>query len=276
MRSNSSWRKQISCALSEIVLEKKSFAIESAESGKMNLLHRFQTFLKHHWLFLAACLGVAVLGALGFVGVTLAVRADLLRSLDFDLTVRIQDLTPVKLDEYLIWFGTIAKFQLIVPALILFLLIMQRWVMVVTSLGFLFVAHLLEIVGKEILFQPPPPFMFYRHPTEFVFPELHVFDVSSYPSGHSLRITFVTVTIFAVLWTSPRIPLLLKLAIGAALAGVAFLTMFSRVSLGEHWSSDVAGGFFLGLMCAALNVMFVLWKKTNARTHHAKTNSKTE
>jgi len=193
----------------------------------------------------------------------------MLRSLDFDLTVRIQNAVPHKLDEYFIALGTFAKFQVIVPAMVLFLLVMRRWVLAVTSLGLLFLGHVLEIVGKEILFQPPPPFMFYRHPTDFVFPDLHVFDVSSYPSGHSLRAVFVTITLFAVIWTSPRIPMLVKLGLGAVLAGFAILTMFSRVSLGEHWSTDVAGGFFLGLMIAAVNVMFVLWKTTTLKTNHS-------
>lgn len=221
-------------------------------------LQRITSFLKAHRVAIALCLCLAVLSGSGFALTTILVRADLLRSLDFDLTVRIQQNVPVRLDEYLIWFGTIAKFQVIVPLLVLILLVMRRWLLVVTSLGLLFIGHLLEIVGKEILFQPPPPFMFYRHPTEFVFPELHVFDVSSYPSGHSMRITFAVISLGAVIWMSPRLPQIVKLGLAAALSGVAFLTMFSRVSLGEHWMSDVLGGAFLGLMIASINVIFAL------------------
>lgn len=232
-------------------------------------LQRLSHFLKNHRLFIFVCLVVAVLAALGFFAVTMAVRADVLHALDFALTVKIQEHIPLKLDQYFIMIGGLVSFQVIVTALVLFLLVMRRWVMTFISLGLLFIAHLLEIVGKQILFQPPPPFMFYRHPTDFVFPELHVFDVSSYPSGHSLRVTFVTITVFAVIWTSPKIPQIVKLAIGVGLAGFAFLTMLSRVSLGEHWSSDVAGGFFLGLMIAALNVMFVLWKTTTFKKNHS-------
>lgn len=244
-----------------------------SETFKMLSLQRLSLFFKNHRLFLAICLAVALFAAFGFFAVTMAVRADLLRSLDFTLTVKIQQHVPLKLDEYFIMIGGLASFQVIVTALVVFLLVMRRWVMVLSSLFLLFIAHLLEIVGKEILFQPPPPFMFYRHPTDFVFPELHVFDVSSYPSGHSLRVTFVAITIFAVIWTSPKIPRFIKLGVGAGLTGFAFLVMFSRVSLGEHWSSDVAGGFFLGLMIAALNVMVVLWKTITFKTNHSNHNS---
>jgi len=231
-------------------------------------LHQLSHVLKSHRLFIFACLAASVFSAIGFFVVTIAVRADLLRNLDFALTVKIQERIPHRLDAYFITIGGLASFQVIVTALVIFLLMMRRWVMVVSSLFVLFVAHVLEIIGKQILFQPPPPFMFYRHPTDFVFPELHVFDVSSYPSGHSLRVTFVTITIFAVIWTSPKIPHIVKLSIGTGLAGFAFLTMLSRVSLGEHWSTDVVGGFFLGLMIAAFNVMFVLWKKIIFKMNH--------
>jgi len=203
------------------------------------------------------CSITAILSGLGFFLLTFLVRADLLRSIDFDLTVRIQENVPVRLDEYFIMFGTLAKFQVIVPTLVVLLLLLRRWVLVVSSLFLLFVAHLLEIVGKEILFQPPPPFMFYRHPTDFIFPDLHTFDVSSYPSGHSMRVVFVVITLFAVLWSSPKISFPIRLGLGAGLAGFSFIIVFSRVSLGEHWTSDVLGGAFLGLMIAAINVIFV-------------------
>jgi hypothetical protein len=123
----------------------------------MKPLQTLARYLKQHWRFLAACLATALFAAIGFFAVTVAVRADLLRSLDFALTVKIQGKVPPKVDELLIMLGGFASFQVIVPALLLFLFVMRRWIMVVTSLGLLFVAHLLEIVGKEILFQPPQP-----------------------------------------------------------------------------------------------------------------------
>jgi membrane-associated phospholipid phosphatase len=212
-------------------------------------------FTKSRWfIVLLGCICAFICG-LGFLVVTWLVRADLLRSFDFSLTVLIQDHVPQKFDEYLNWFGVIAKFQIIVPLLIVFLLVFRRWILALSSLALLFVAHLLEIVGKEILFQPPPPFMFYRHPTEYIFPDLHTFDHSSYPSGHTMRIIFAAVTMSMVIWQSRQIPAWVKVFSGVGVFGVAFLTMFSRVSLGEHWTSDVLGGLFLGLMIASVNVI---------------------
>jgi membrane-associated phospholipid phosphatase len=207
-------------------------------------------------------LGVAIAGGLLFLLKTLLVREDKLRSIDFDITVKIQHNTPKKLDEVFLWFGTIAKFQMIVPLTIILLLVMRRWGIAVTSLGFLFLAHLLEIVGKEILFQPPPPFMFYRHPTEFIFPALHTFDHSSYPC---MRILFAAMTLGLAVWQLKKVPFFIRLGVIGLFAGTAFMTMFTRVSLGEHWTSDVIGGAGLGMLAAGLNWFFMFWPKRNSQ-----------
>jgi len=214
---------------------------------------------------------LAIAGGLLFLLTTLLVRADKLRNLDFDITVKIQHNVPVKLDEYFLWFGTIAKFQVIVPLTIIVLLLMRRWVAAVSSLGLLFIAHLLEIVGKEALFQPPPPFMFYRHPTEFIFPDLHTFDHSSYPSGHSMRIVFAAMALGLAVWQARRLPVFIRLSLIALFSGVAFMTMFSRVSLGEHWTTDVIGGAGLGILAGGLNWIVMMWgNKSSGDTRERK------
>jgi membrane-associated phospholipid phosphatase len=214
------------------------------------------------WLPAILCLLLSLLGAIGFLVVTMLVRADLLRKVDFDMTVLIQNAVPHSLDAFFTWFGVIAKFQIIVPALVILLCVMWRWVIAVSSLGLLFIAHVLELIGKEILFQPPPPFMFYRHPTEFVFPELHTFDHSSYPSGHSMRIVFAAMTLGLAVWQIKKMPVFLRCIIVMFLMGVAAMTMFTRVSLGEHWLSDVLGGACLGVFVGGLNwvIMLKRWK----------------
>ena len=222
--------------------------------------------MKKPWLPLVFSFFLAVCGGLLFLLTTLLVRADKLRSIDFDITVKIQHNTPQKLDHYFMWFGTLAKFQVIVPLLVIVLLLMRRWAILISSLVLLFFAHLLEIVGKEILFQPPPPFMFYRHPTEFIFPDLHTFDHSSYPSGHSMRIVFAAMTLALAVWQIKKWPAILRAGVISALAGVACMTMFTRVSLGEHWTSDVVGGAGLGILAAGLNWVVLFFTVQRSRS----------
>jgi membrane-associated phospholipid phosphatase len=222
--------------------------------------------MKKPWLTLVFSFLLAVCGGLIFLLTTLLVRADKLRSIDFDITVKIQHNVPEKLDHYFLWFGTIAKFQVIVPLTVIVLLLMRRWLIAVSSLALLFFAHLLEIVGKEILFQPPPPFMFYRHPTEFVFPDLHTFDHSSYPSGHSMRIVFAAMTLGLAVWQVKKLPVIMRAGVISLFAGVALMTMFTRVSLGEHWTTDVVGGAGLGILAAGLNWMVMFFSVERSST----------
>lgn len=66
---------------------------------------------------------------------------------------------------------------------------------------------------------------------------------SSFPSGHAARLTFLS--LFAALVFGGR-----GLAIGAAIF-IAF-TLWARVYIGDHWTSDVLGGLALGTLFAVL------------------------
>jgi len=60
---------------------------------------------------------------------------------------------------------------------------------------------------------------------------------SSFPSGHAARLTFLA--LLGALVAGGRVA-----AVGAAIF-VAF-TLFARVYIGDHWPTDVLGGFALG------------------------------
>jgi undecaprenyl-diphosphatase len=75
----------------------------------------------------------------------------------------------------------------------------------------------------------------------------------SYPSGHAVFFTWLSFMLAFSLAPHVRPPLRPLLWIGAAV--VIVLACLSRVWAGDHWPSDVAGGFLLGLGWSA----FVVW-----------------
>jgi membrane-associated phospholipid phosphatase len=78
---------------------------------------------------------------------------------------------------------------------------------------------------------PPPEF---QRPVRFG--GLGVQQPYSFPSGHTMRATFLAA---AVLRQAP------------AVAGAVILAMMTAlVYLGDHWTSDVVGGLCLGWACA--------------------------
>ncbi len=92
---------------------------------------------------------------------------------------------------------------------------------------------------------------------------VHVFQMLSsfsFPSGHVMFYTtffgFLLFLSFALLKRS-----WLRFLVNAILILLIALVGLSRIYLGEHWASDVLGGYLLGSLLLALSVMFYRWGK---------------
>lgn len=92
---------------------------------------------------------------------------------------------------------------------------------------------------------------------------VHVFqNVSgfSFPSGHVMFYTAFFGFIFFLLYTLFRRSWLRTLLL-IVFGGLVLLVGVSRIYLGEHWASDVLGGYLLGSLTLAVAVPFYRWGK---------------
>ena len=144
----------------------------------------------------------------------------------------------------------------------LFLLIVLFFQKLHRSLIVLFMFGLgmgIELLGKIFLYHPGPPKIFFRYNLDVLFPSAYIQTGHSFPSGHSYRTAFLTLLISYLIFQSKKLSLRSKKLLTTISFVFLFLMLVSRVSLGEHWTTDVIGGLFLGLGLGWLAISSKFW-----------------
>lgn len=190
-----------------------------------------------------------------FIAFTYIVRQDYLNQFDFDTTVRLQNHIPKKFDGFLSSLSLIGSFEILAGIIFLIAVFRKKFVSLFIFVPFA-LAHVIEIIGKALLHHPGPPYLFFRYNIDFLFPSSYIQPGSSYPSGHSLRIVFISFIVFSLIKKS-KLKSVMKALLISFLLVFNVLMLVSRVSLGEHWTTDVIGGALLGLSSGIFALIFL-------------------
>ena len=196
----------------------------------------------------------------GFIFFSYLVHEDIFTKFDFDTTVRLQDNIGQNWDREFSGFSELGRFEIMLLLLITFFVFTRQWISGGIAFVFFGCFHVIELFGKYMVNHPPPPHFLLRSENLVDFPQFHVQAGYSYPSGHSGRAAFLSIILLVFIWQT-RLPLWLKILFSAGVVGYDISMFISRVTLGEHWASDVIGGAILGAGLGMLVGSFMLWYK---------------
>jgi membrane-associated phospholipid phosphatase len=210
---------------------------------------------KHGRLLVAgvACAGLAL--------AALAVLAHRVPYFSFDLTItrHVQSFRAAWVDFLLRPLNALgfAPFVGITYGAIILLIfaVRARWEAVAATFATLGAAGLTPLV-KAIVARPRPPI-------DLVHVEHHLAG-SGFPAGHVVNFTALVGFLCYLAWARFA-PSWRRTALLTILIAMIVLMGIARIRAGEHWPSDVLGGYLLGIVWLVAAVEFYEWGKRRSR-----------
>lgn len=173
---------------------------------------------------------------------------------DYGITILVQKAIPLWADEFLSLFSLLGSFEVVTVFLVAVLLKQKRFFSGILIMGAYLYGMGIEVLGKILIVHPNPPHDFFRYDLGFVFPSSSLNTGYSFPSGHAYRSVFLLTIMLSFLFKS-KIPKDKKVLLFILAMVSGFIMLVSRVSLGEHWTTDVVAGAMLGVGLAKLSTV---------------------
>jgi len=193
---------------------------------------------------------------IGFIIIAFLTHYQNFDRIDQRSMVHIQSLVPKIFDPFLSLFSILGSFEFsLLYLLIIFSIILIKEKRIFFGIAAFFIIMLLELIGKLLLFHPGPPYEFFRNTFNLRFPSSYIHTNYSFPSGHAARAAFIIALLVFLShrWIKKKNTRYIVYLFIFILSVIIFT---SRISLGEHWFSDVLGGMFLGFAAGLLSLVF--------------------
>lgn len=193
---------------------------------------------------------------LGYLLITIFETYSISSQYDPQITVNLQQIFPRVVDVPFSLFSLIGTFEITtVFVLFIMLVILRVEKKVLWSAVFYGMILLYELIGKFFLYHPGPPKSLFRYSLPFHISTVHVATNYAFPSGHMSRTMFIVV-ILAFLASRYLKNVWSRRLILTVVVLFTITMAISRIYLGEHWTSDVVGGFFLGTSMGLLTLVY--------------------
>lgn len=195
--------------------------------------------------------------SIGFILLTILVVVFPPTWVDVDISNEVQEHQNVLLDKtmtFISWFGyTRVSVIMVSLTALLFYIFKYKWEAIFTLLTL--TSGLISSFIKIVVNRP--------RPTENLVRIIDKAKMQSFPSGHALFYTMFFGFLLFLMLQLKTVNFYIRIAVGCISALMIFLVPFSRMYLGAHWFTDVAGGIFMGIICLYLLCLFYLKKKNS-------------